>query len=284
MNERFYWLKLNRGFFKRHDIRIVEEMPNGKEYILFYLKLLCESVDHEGSLRFNDEIPYNEDMLATITNTNVDIVRSAVKVFTELKMMEILSDGTIFMREISNMIGSAANNDNANRQRRFREKQKEESVTPPLLECYASVTKNNESKSKSIEKEKELEIEIEKDTSSVNYISIIDLYHDKCPSLPTVRKVSDARKKQIRARLRKYSIEEITEAFEKAEASDFLKGDNKNNWTADFDWIMNDTNMAKILDGKYENKAKPVSTSGTVEVPVPDYMRKQIEEMKKRFG
>ena len=149
MNERFYWLKLNRGFFKRHDIRIVEEMPNGKEYILFYLKLLCESVGHEGSLRFNDEIPYNEDMLATITNTNVDIVRSAVNVFTELKMMEILSDGTIFMREISNMIGSAANNDNANRQRRFREKQKEESVTPPLLECYASVTKNNESKSKS---------------------------------------------------------------------------------------------------------------------------------------
>jgi len=278
MNERFYWLKLNRGFFKRHDIRIVEEMPNGKEYILFYLKLLCESVDHEGSLRFNDEIPYNEDMLATITNTNVDIVRSAVKVFTELKMMEILSDGTIFMREISNMIGSAANNDNANRQRRFREKQKDESVTPPLLECYASVTKNNESKSKSIEKE------IEKDTSSVNYISIIDLYHDKCPSLPTVRKVSDARKKQIRARLRKYSIEEITEAFERAEASDFLKGDNKNNWTADFDWIMNDTNMAKILDGKYENKAKPVSTSGKVEVPMPDYMRQQIEEMKKRFG
>lgn len=280
MNERFYWLKLNRGFFKRHDIRIVEEMPNGKEYILFYLKLLCESVDHEGSLRFNDEIPYNEDMLATITNTNVDIVRSAVKVFTELKMMEILSDGTIFMREISNMIGSAANNDNANRQRRFREKQKEESVTPPLLECYASVTKNNESKSKSIEKE----LEIEKDTSSVNYISIIDLYHDKCPSLPTVRKVSDARKKQIRARLRKYSIDEITEAFERAEASDFLKGDNKNNWTADFDWIMNDTNMAKILDGKYENKAKPVNPSGTVEVPMPDYMRQQIEDMKKRFG
>ena len=282
MNERFYWLKLNRGFFKRHDIRIVEEMPNGKEYILFYLKLLCESVDHEGSLRFNDEIPYNEDMLATITNTNVDIVRSAVKVFTELKMMEILSDGTIFMREISNMIGSAANNDNANRQRRFREKQKEESVTPPLLECYASVTKNNESKSKSIEKEKELEIE--KDTSSVNYISIIDLYHEKCPSLPTVRKVSDARKKQIRARLRKYSIEEITEAFERAEASDFLKGDNKNNWTADFDWIMNDANLAKILDGKYENKAKPANPSGKVEVPMPDYMRQQIEEMKKRFG
>ena len=124
----------------------------------------------------------------------------------------------------------------------------------------------------------------DRDSTIVDYTSIIDLYHEKCPSLPTVRKVSDARKKQIRARLRKYSIEEITEAFERAEASDFLKGDNKNNWTADFDWIMNDANMAKILDGKYENKAKPVSTSGTVEIPMPDYMRKQIEDMKKRFG
>ena len=78
----YYWLKLKRDFFKRHDIRIIETMPNGKDYILFYLKLLCESVDHEGNLRFSDQIPYNEDMLATITNTNVDVVRIAIKILT----------------------------------------------------------------------------------------------------------------------------------------------------------------------------------------------------------
>ena len=83
-NKRYYWLKLKRDFFKRHDIRIIEDMPNGKEYILFYLKMLCESVDHDGSLRFSDTIPYNENMLATITNTNIDIVRSAIKIFVEL--------------------------------------------------------------------------------------------------------------------------------------------------------------------------------------------------------
>lgn len=149
MPTKYYWLKLKRDFFKRHDIRIVEEMPNGKEYILFYLKLLCESVDHDGELRFSDEIPYNAEMLATITNTNIDIVRSAVKVFTDLRMMEILDDGTIFMREVDGMIGSAADNDNANRQRRFRERQKQLAVTDALPERYESVTKNNESKSKS---------------------------------------------------------------------------------------------------------------------------------------
>ena len=156
---RFYWLKLRRDFFKRHDIRIVESMPNGTEYILFYLKLLCESVDHEGTLRFSESIPYNEDMLATITNTNVDIVRSAVKIFTELEMMEIYDDGTLFMREVDKMIGSAADNDNANRQRRYREKQKQLTVTKCNADVTQPVTNNNESKSKS--KSKELDIDID---------------------------------------------------------------------------------------------------------------------------
>ena len=150
MSNKYYWLKLKRDFFKRHDIRIIEAMPNGKDYILFYLKLLCESVDHEGNLRFSEGIPYNEEMLATITNTDVDVVRSAVKIFAQLHMMEMMDDGTYFMNEVQKMIGSAANNDNANRQRRYRERQKmlaQTSVT-------GSVTKCNESKSKNKSKSK----------------------------------------------------------------------------------------------------------------------------------
>ena len=61
--ERYYWLKLKRDFFKRHDIRVIEDMPNGKEYVLFYLKLMVEAIDHEGALRFSDTIPYSESML-----------------------------------------------------------------------------------------------------------------------------------------------------------------------------------------------------------------------------
>jgi predicted phage replisome organizer len=70
---KYYWLKLDRNFFKRHDIRVIESMDNGKDYVLFYLKLLVESIDHEGQLRFSQTIPYDEKMLATITNMNVDI-------------------------------------------------------------------------------------------------------------------------------------------------------------------------------------------------------------------
>ena len=100
-DKKYYWLKLKKDFFKRHDIQIIESMPNGKDYILFYLKLLVESVDHDGELRFNDTVPYNEDMLSTITNTNIDVVRSAMKVFTQLKMIDLMEDKTYRMNEIT---------------------------------------------------------------------------------------------------------------------------------------------------------------------------------------
>lgn len=157
-SKRYYWLKLKRDFFKRHDIQIIEDIqPNGKEYVLFYLKLMVESIDHEGELRFSDTIPYNAQMLATITRTNIDIVRSALKILAEFGMIEVLSDQTIYMTAVEKMIGSAANNDNANRQRRFREKQKQLA----LQDRYESVTKNNESKI--IDKDKDKDIEIDKE-------------------------------------------------------------------------------------------------------------------------
>ena len=104
--KKYYWLKLKKDFFKRHDMQIIESMPNGKDYLLFYLKLLCESIDHEGNLRFSENIPYNEQMLATITNTNVDVVRQAIKIFSELGMMDVLDDGTYFMNEVNKLMGS----------------------------------------------------------------------------------------------------------------------------------------------------------------------------------
>ena len=157
-DKKYYWLKLKRDFFKRHDIRIIEAMPNGKDYILFYLKLLCESVDHDGNLRFSENIPYNESMLATITNTNVDIVRSAVKVFTELGMMEVMDDGTYYMTEVNKMIGSASQDEHTRETTRmrvqaYRERQKQALLNDPVTVTLHVTESKSKSKSKSIEKE-----------------------------------------------------------------------------------------------------------------------------------
>lgn len=151
--KKYYWLKLKRDFFKRHDIRIIEEMPNGKDYILFYLKLLLESIDHEGALRFNETIPYSEQMLSVITNTNIDLVRSAMRVFTQLKMVEILDDETIYMTEVQKMTG--AETAWAQKKRLYRGKQEEDKARTLSSQCPPDVRQEIE-----IEKEKELELDI----------------------------------------------------------------------------------------------------------------------------
>ena len=154
-NGKFYWLKLKRDFFKRHDIRIIEEMPNGKDYILFYLKLLLESVDHEGSLRFSDTIPYNEQMLSVVTNTNIDIVRSAMKLFIELNMMSIYDDQTIYMNEVDKLIGSETRWAEKKRLQRA----KEDNVPQLSPNCPTEIEKEEEK-----DKEKEFHSFIQRDS------------------------------------------------------------------------------------------------------------------------
>lgn len=99
----------------------------------------------------------------------------------------------------------------------------------------------------------------------VDYERIMNLFNEICTGFPKITKLSDRRRRAIRARLNgKYSLDDIERAFRKAQASDFLKGANDHNWSADFDWIINDSNMAKILDGNYDNgKASMKGTQRT---------------------
>ncbi|MTP72894.1 hypothetical protein GMB80_08105, partial [Turicibacter sanguinis] len=166
-NKKYYWLKLKKDFFKRHDIQIIENMPNGKDYVLFYLKLLVESVDHEGGLRFNETIPYNEQMLATITNTNIDTVSNAMKLFRELGMVEILDDKTIYMNEVSKMLG--AETYWAQKKREEREKKKlPKPATPQIGQCPIDVQGKSNVSKQEIEIELDIEKELEKDKDKNN--------------------------------------------------------------------------------------------------------------------
>ena len=92
------------------------------------------------------------------------------------------------------------------------------------------------------------------------YATIRELYNSVCGSYPRLVKMSETRKKAINARMKTgYTLDDFKTLFEKAEASDFLKGKNKRNWSATFDWMISDTNMAKVLDGNYDARKETVS-------------------------
>lgn len=95
----------------------------------------------------------------------------------------------------------------------------------------------------------------ENESHQVPYQEVMRLYNNTCVSYPRCKTMSEARKKAIRARFNAgYTLDDFKELFEKAEKSSFLRGSNGNNWSANLDWLIKDANMAKVLDGNYDDK------------------------------
>ena len=116
-------------------------------------------------------------------------------------------------------------------------------------------TYNNENENENEnDNEKEKEKEKKNTPPAPSPKQIVDLFNSICVSFPSVRSLSDARRKAIKARLNTYSLEQFKAMFEIAEASPFLKGQNNRNWRANFDWLIKDGNFAKVLDGNYSDK------------------------------
>lgn len=96
---------------------------------------------------------------------------------------------------------------------------------------------------------------------SSEFDDIIAQFNSICISLPKVSKLTETRKKNIKARLNDYSVEDLITVFEKAEASDFLSGRSKQ-WTGcSFDWLIKPANLIKVLEGNYDNKNQKKSGS-----------------------
>ncbi|WP_066715697.1 hypothetical protein [Clostridium sp. Marseille-P299] len=146
------------------------------------------------------------------------------------------------------------------------EQQEESSEASQEKQSKSSRASQEHTNNKDITKDnKELTIDIKEEEGEIqdlpfyestinDYQRVADMYNEICISFPRVTKLSDARKKAIRARLKVYSLADFQNLFEMAESSKFLKGSNDRNWSANFDWLIKDVNMLKVLEGNYKDK------------------------------
>lgn len=161
--KKYYWLKLPRNFFGKHYIKILRAKENGELLVLFYMWMLTEAIDHEGRLRYSEDIPYDKEMLAEASGFALHIVTQALQQFTKLQLVITESDGTLFMPKSIEMIGSESAS--AQRVREYRERKNSKEKKPETVENTESndnVTKCNSDVQKS-NIEKELEKELEKE-------------------------------------------------------------------------------------------------------------------------
>ncbi len=96
------------------------------------------------------------------------------------------------------------------------------------------------------------------DDTTTPYKKIVESYNDICKSLPSVRIISDKRKKKMRVTAKEFGLEDFIDVFRKAENSEFLSGKNGRWNGCNFDWLINYNNFIKVIEGTYSNRNGPV--------------------------
>ena len=103
---RFYWLKLKKDFFKRHDLLNLRSMQNGLTYEAIFIHLMAEAIDHDGCLRYSEKKPYTARTLAPLATTDEKTMSEALEAFEDLELIEINEDGTIYVPLAIENLGS----------------------------------------------------------------------------------------------------------------------------------------------------------------------------------
>ena len=164
-NKKYYYLRLKDNFFDSDELKILESMKDGYLYSNILLKLYLRSLKNDGKLVVNDRIPYNAEMLASVTGHQVGTIKQALSMFKELGLIEILENGAIYMLDIQNFIGKGSTEADRQRlyDRRISEERKQKKLTQSrnLEEILEKSTPEIE-----IELEKDIEIEKEKEIHS----------------------------------------------------------------------------------------------------------------------
>ena len=284
------WIKIVTDIFDDEKILLIESMPEHDAIIVIWFKLLCLAgkMNNGGVFIMNDKIPYTEEMLATIFRRPLNTVRLALNTFEQFGMIERVENViTIPNWSKHQTLDQLEERKEYMRKymQKYREKQKQ-------IACNVNGKVNSKSNSKAnvnsldidIEEDIDIDIDIEKN-KTITYQEIADLYNSICKSYPRLTKLSDSRKKAIKARLNTYTIDDFKTLFQMAEESDFLKGKNDRNWSATFDWLIKDSNMAKVLDGNYKNsKSKQGQKSNKFNnFPQREYTAVEMSEIERKL-
>ncbi|WP_439195017.1 phage replisome organizer N-terminal domain-containing protein [Bacillus pacificus] len=265
------WIKLSVSMFDDEKIRIIESMPEADTILICWVKLLslAGKTNANGYIFLAENIPYTDDMLATVFNRPLNTVRLALETFHKFGMIEVDQEHYI---NIKNW-GKHQSLDRLDeireqariRKQRQREREKQASLNPPQegghVTGHGNVT--------DIEEDKELDKEEDKDLKDIKEYSPDepqDNAPDQIPYQEIVKYLNDKAETQYKHKSKK-TRELINARWKDGFTLDDFKKviDTKVN-----QWI-NDSNMCGYLrpitlfGTKFESylNERPVQRKGT---------------------
>lgn len=198
------WIKLSTSMFDDEKIKLIEQMPDADTILVIWIKLLSQAgkTNSSGYIFLNENIPYTDEMLATIFNRPLSTIRLALKTFEQLGMIGI--DDNSFI-SISNWekhqnieglerIREQTRKRVAKHRENKRLKEPKKNVTLHVTGCNAI----------------EEDIDIDKDKEYI--YTLFDHWNNK--EIIKHRKMNQTMQSHINARLQEYSVDELRKAID----------------------------------------------------------------------
>jgi len=240
------WIKLSTQMFDDEKIRLIEGMPEADSILIIWIKLLSQAgkTNASGYIFLNEKIPYNDEMLATIFNRPLNIVRLALTTFKQFGMIEI--DDSQFLSVVNwekhqNVEGL----DKIREQNRTR-KQKERDKKKLLQGGHVTVTHGHAT-------ELELELDIDKEIPYDEIINHLNELTSKNYRTST-RKTKDLIKSRWNE---KFKLEDFKKVIE-IKTSQWLKDAKYNSYLrpetlfgTKFESYLNEKNL-KVEEGMFD--------------------------------
>src|SRR5690625_3688847 len=283
------WIKLSTSMFEDEKIRLIEQMPDADTILIIWVKLLAQAgkTNAGGYIFLSENIPYTEEMLATIFDRPLSTVRLALKTFQDFGMIEIDNDNFIHIsnwEKHQNIEGmERIRQQTRERVQRHRERkkleekqdEKEQNKDVTLHETLRNAPEEDKNKKKK-----------KKENKNNKYIrDLFDHYLSK--NIIQHRKLTNAMRTAINARLRDYSFDELKKALDNY--AKVLHSDN--HWfthkypLADF---MRDKDVRKFLDeadplNNFKNRQKQSSNRQQQRKEIiPDWFEQQKNQQQSK--
>ena len=91
------WIKLSVNMFDDEKIKLIKTMPEGDKIIVIWVQLLCLAgkTNDGGLVYMGQNMVFTDEMLATIFDEQVNIVRIALQTLEQFEMIEVSLEGLI---------------------------------------------------------------------------------------------------------------------------------------------------------------------------------------------
>ena len=244
----------------------------GSNAIAIYAFILCNIYKDGYYIRWDDDLPfiiseqtgYEESYIVEVINCCLDIGLFSKNLFDSERVITSFGIQDRY-RKINDLCRRKS--DISEYMLISSEEKRISSEEMPITSAKSTQRKEKEIEVKE-RKEKEIEystnVELKKDelSSHVDFSMLMDYFNSTFSGkLPSIKSMTEARKKAIKARVAQYGKKSIEEVFKYVLTSDFLLGGNDRNWRPDFDWIFKASNYTKILEGNYNGKRNGTSSN-----------------------